>query len=637
MNWHRSPLVGLKTQIDWAAPGMLDKIDPYLVWFDLSGFVGAQLQDGNAVQCLVELPDYGETKIYRTETHRFDQIPALLERMQTKAINRFELATPTLVGSAVGTSITTVGGSARQTGKTMRAATEQPSLVGFIDYGCAFAHRQFRQWHAGAPTLNTRVVALWDQACSAPAPMASGFVQSLAWQCPADFGYGAETLRDGPPPPSGLRLNDYIAQFRRAGGSIDDERCYAQSGYHAATRPSTHGTHIMDVATGHPSPLAALPGEAAHVDTPHGADIVFVQLPRWIRGRQVGGMLRTHVLDALHYILSLAKPQTRVVVNLSYGTYCGPHDGSSMLEEAIDALIAAREPPGKLDVVVAAGNAYDKELHAFASIASGEQACFAWHNLPDDPSDSFVELWLPAAPLQVAVRVRPPGFQGEAAWLLPGQAAALRRDDGSLVAALVHANTTCQGRHGRMVLLAVASTAAGTGRPPAPYGSWQIEVDNTSSATVEVNAWCERDDLGYGGEPWPRQGYFSNQTDRQVLGSNTLSSLAHGKRTTVVGATLINGPVAAYSSTGPEQGQPGRRPDALAPADESVALPGLAAAAVIGGSTVRLNGTSVAAAYVTRLMLEGRYPTITVGKGPPGPALSAHPDDNRVPRLPRLP
>ena len=397
---------------------------------------------------------------------------------------------------------------------------------------------------------------------------------------------GLETLRDAAPgdpslrPLVGLHLNDYIAQFRRADGSIDEERCYAQSGYHAATRPSTHGTHMMDVATGYPSPLVQLPGENAKKDKPHAADIVFVQLPRWIRGRQVGGMLRTHVLDAMRYILSLAARETRVVVNLSYGTYCGPHDGSSMLEKAIDQLIKNREREmgGKLDVVVAAGNAYDQALHASATIQPDTSATFSWHNLPDDPSDSFVELWLPAPPTSLAVRVLPPGMPAaDAIWLRPGQAAALWRD-GHLVASLVYAKMTCQGRRRRMALLAVAPTVAGTARRSAPYGAWQIEVRNPTAAQADVQVWCERDDLGYGGEPWPRQGYFSNHTSTTVKAGNTLSSLAHGQVTTVAGAFVLNGPVADYSSTGPTLAPAAerQRPNVLAPAEESTAAAGAA-------------------------------------------------------------
>jgi hypothetical protein len=536
----------------------------------------------------------------------------------------------------------------------VQRAVGAATLLAFVDHGCAFAHRQFQCARHGRP--GTRVLALWDQADDAAAAALRGGRLPLAWQRPAGFGYGRETLRDGGPVGDALRLDEYIDQYRRAAGRIDEERCYAECGNGAALRPATHGTHMMDIATGHPSPLARLPHEPGAAAAPHEADIVFVQLPRAGRGRQLGGMLRAQVFDAMRYVLGLAGAQTRVVVNLSYGTYGGPHDGSSILEEAIDRLVAERAKPGRLDVVVAAGNAYDKKLHARARIEAGQTACFVWHNLPDDPTDSFVELWLPTDAAEVEVRVIPPGARAASGWLRPGQVTALRGDGDEVFATLVHARRTCQGRARRMVLLAVAPTRSDSGRRAAPYGTWQIELH--SDQTVTVRAWCERDDPGFGSEAWPRQGEFSQPRlapgDARVLAEirsdDTLSSLANGQRSTIVGAVVCGGTVAAYSSTGPlddgtpdapGRGQlPRRRPTVLAPAEENAALPGLAAAATLGSETVRLNGTSVAAAYVTRLLLEGRYNSARrIGPEPPANPVrpSTHPDEAGVPRLPRAP
>ena len=633
MHWDQAQLRGPKTGIDWAAPGSLHQVDPYLVWFDLSAFAGAQIESGNGLKFLIER-DGGEQAgvVYETPTLPLDQVAALLAQTRSGEVRRFELATLVAL-EAAGPNAAPAPDAPIGGAQPARPRSTQPMIVAFIDYGCAFAHRKFRMHPDRPGDVATRVLALWDQEGQPHAHAAAPGQPTLAWRRPADFGYGLETLRDGPSAGGALCVNEYIARFRQADGSIDEERCYAQSGYHAATRPSTHGTHLMDIATGCPDPQADPQAPPALV--PHAADIVFVQLPRWVRGRQVGGLLRAHVLDALHYVLSLAGEHTRVIVNLSYGTYAGPHDGSSILEQAIDRLIERHA--GRLQVVVAAGNAYDKSLHAQATIEPRQWASFAWHNLPDDPSDSFVELWLPADATQIEVRVVPPHFDGACPCLPAGSAACLRRDDGSPIAALVHAGHDTRTPRRRMVLLAVAPTQAGTARRPAPYGTWKIELHNQGKDKIEVNAWCERDDLGYGGEPWPRQGYFSRTATSEVLPTDTLSSLAHGRGTIVVGATVGGGPVTSYSSTGPAakaKAEPvgsDRVPNVLAPAEESAALPGLAAAAVIGRGTVRLNGTSVAAACVTRYLLDGGE----LQRGPPrGLPAGPHPDDGRVPRLP---
>ena len=78
-----------------------------------------------------------------------------------------------------------------------------------------------------------------------------------------------------------------------------------------------------------------------------------------------------------------------------------------------------------------------------------------------------------------------------------------------------------------------ASAIACSVRPPAAG----------KSAAVEVDAWCERDDLGYGGEPWPRQGHFSDTATSRVSATGTLSSLANGEKTVVVGAITTATPL----------------------------------------------------------------------------------------------
>ena len=129
--------------------------------------------------------------------------------------------------------------------------------------------------------------------------------------------YGAEWWRRVPPelprPDGELGIDDYMQQFVRR-GAIDEEACYAASGYLSAQAPVTHGTHVMDAATGRPDPQCT-PG--APDTAPDEADIVFVQLPRFVDGRQVSDLLRTFVLDAVHYIFRNAEAKTPVTINLS--------------------------------------------------------------------------------------------------------------------------------------------------------------------------------------------------------------------------------------------------------------------------------------------------------------------------------
>ena len=202
-----------------------------------------------------------------------------------------------------------------------------------------------------------------------------------------------------------------------------------------------------------------------------------------------------------------------------------------------------------------------------------------------------------------------------------------------------------------MALLAVAATALGT----APYGLWQMEVENSASNAVLVDAWCERDDPVFGNEAGPRQSRFIDNVER----TGTLNALAHGRRSIVVGGYVLHdtagaiseGPVGPMSGTGPGRGLQGRQrhpsqngiagvdgPEVLAPCDSGLE-DGLAAAAVLSGDEVRLAGTSVAAARYTRAYIDNAF-SVPPGKPPPrGPTLvpgrDSHPDEALcTPRLP---
>src|SRR5207244_3651801 len=60
-----------------------------------------------------------------------------------------------------------------------------------------------------------------------------------------------------------------------------------------------------------------------------------------------------------------------IVVNLSYGINHGPHDGTSLLEEAIDALTLLRRTENAFTMVLAAGNSHLTRCHAHFELKPG--------------------------------------------------------------------------------------------------------------------------------------------------------------------------------------------------------------------------------------------------------------------------
>ena len=647
---------GAALRIDWSDLGAGACVDPYVAWFDLRNTRGAAEFTG--LQVILELrrehardadahlaslglsitAHYRHQPLPQSRRPRFVTAlcatPDALRRLHQAVlpgddpwVARFEIS----AGFANPDAVVLESGS-----RPAAVRKVAGPLVGFIDYGCAFLNRQFRDSEG-----NSRIHALWDPLWSPDTPVAT---PSLRWQPEQWFGRGGVT--------DATALRDHERAFTSAAFGLNELDAYRAAAYPSVERFATHGAHMMDIATGHPDPTRHM-GQQRMC---HAAKIVFAQLPRFERGAQVSGLLRAQVLDAAHFVASHLDATERGVINLSYGSNCGPHDGSSILERALDELLDAhRDEQGRqrLHIVLPSGNAADRQGHAQIDLAPGERQSLDWVNVPGDPSDSFVEVWAPAG-ARLSVRVVAPNGM-KSAPVPPGQAQRLATR-GATTALLIASAAPCQAESGVLWLLAVAPTAEQSGGPTASHGTWRIEVENLSEETHRVDAWCERDDPVFGQEAGPRQAFFANH----VTPTGTLNSIAHGRLTTVVGGYRVHdaagsineGPVAAMSGTGPGRGLTGRDrhaartghvalegPQVMAPCSLSIGDDGLRGTGVLSGDSLRLPGTSVSAAYWTRLFIENQFapppdrpPPVRFGVVP---GRDDHPDDAwTIPRVP---
>ena len=468
-------------------------------------------------------------------------------------------------------------------------------LVGIIDHGLAVAHSAFR--FPGQSSV-PRLLSLWDQD---PQRRSKPNNPNRHWSEVKGIGYGGEL--------SGKVLNDLIAA-----SAGRDEWVYRQLRYTPAQTRVSHGTHVLDLAAGWPNPLAksgALPAP----ETVSQSRIVAVQLPYKPARDASGSALCVHVLDALHYIVSKAHKAQRVVINLSDGAYGGGHDGKSMLERAIDEFLGQRP---LVTLVLAAGNAHEMAGHArVGGVGCGSQARFDWRILPDDYTDSYMEVWFdkvcPAG--SVVLTLVPPGGVGEVTVPM-GSTQRFRDADETLLACVISRQTSPDGPARSMFLVAVAPT-----RPrdrqhaAAPHGVWQVSVRNVSASTpVDIDAWIERDNPVINESGPRRQSFFEDRHCHPLVvdGQGTLGSLAGSAQAIVVGGRYRRGKassgcdtskpsvVAKYSSRGPDRAGPVAGPDLLAPSDDSPVQHGLLAAANHAGAKFRMDGTSVAAPIVTR-------------------------------------
>ncbi len=588
------------------ADAALDGYDPYLIWADLTNFAGFSGLPKDAsgkeqIPVAVELVRnyvpgdftgvFAAPAIYRQARFCTGLVPhdkLVAFRALLRAGERFKLGLP---------AIPQVDTQPRNFAPAVRPV---PVVIGIIDHGCAFANRAFRDPATG----KTRVKWVWDQDRNR---LDAGRNAGNHWQRVRELGYGGE-LDAG-------RIDALIQSYP------DESRLYREISYEPAFRDRSHGTMVMDLACGGPNPLRHVAGfpnadpadNSRNFEGPAStAPIIVVQLPYRPAKDTSGASLCVHILDALHYIRRRAL-NFRLVVNLSDGAMAGPHDGTSLLESALDNFLAASQ---RTSLVVAAGNGFELNCHARQRInANSSGAPLNWRVLPDDFTDSFLEVWLNrTAGAAVTLSIRPPG--AAAAQTVAMGEIWIGDRAGTPLCCVVAGRNSPNGPGRGSFLVALAPTRPRSrASSPAPHGVWEITVGNNTGTAIDVDTWIERDNPALGDTGPLRQSYFvKNQAG--IANTGTVNSVATGAETIVVGGFYGRGrlfqeiggasrltEVARYSSSGPGHPDAGNRydgPDVSAPSDESPVLRGLRASANRSGSTFRMDGTSVAAPIVTR-------------------------------------
>ena len=113
------------------------------------------------------------------------------------------------------------------------------------------------------------------------------------------------------------------------------------------------------------------------------------------------------LLEAVDFISRTAGAQP-CVINISAGRICGPKDGTTLVERALDELLAAT--PGRF-VVNSAGNYFGWRAHSCGTIAPGEARSLTFVVAPADITANELEIWYDGAD-EFTVRIDPPGYTG---------------------------------------------------------------------------------------------------------------------------------------------------------------------------------------------------------------------------------
>lgn len=227
------------------------------------------------------------------------------------------------------------------------------AIIGIIDSGFDLTHPCFCDARG-----QSRIIAAWDQVN----------VGDGAGTPPAGFDYGVEYRREA----INAHLTDAAPLLITNSAPLNADD----------TSVGLHGTQVAGIAAGNGAPDGVFTGVAPE------AELIFVAY----RGDvPIGGS--AFMVDAIKYIIEQARACGQpVVINLSQGDNLGAHDGTSLLEQAIDLYI---EREGVL-MVNSAGNGQGGRHHARGLVQAGQQTSVAFNLRPraDRPVDGdMFDLW----------------------------------------------------------------------------------------------------------------------------------------------------------------------------------------------------------------------------------------------------
>lgn len=638
--WTALP-TGVFTGIHWSAPGEIDGKDPYLAWAEADHFAGyrkgrgqqppkwlpivIELSPGADVPALVAASSTAWLQIPRVYLNvpelRFCSArvkPRFFLRMRQSAhlrglIRRIELGLPVDEHANAIIDPCTHGCHPIAPQHLLTGP-----VMGLIDGGLAVANSAFLD-----PNGHTRVKHFWRQDAYQNGNWPGNEPRhrqrldpARAGPTPRDMGYGHEL--------SGAAIDEAMAFYTR-NDQLDEDALYRHLQLWDLSKPVNHGTHVASQACGAGNLLHPADDPASR------CDIVAVKLD-WSNVLDTsGGAMNVSVLDGLMYILARCAPSAQVVINISWGTLAGPHDGSSILEAAMDQLIDLYA--GRLRIAVPAGNAYQSRTHANGELQVRRSAELHWRVQPDDRTQSFLEIWLGKGAENVTITVTPPGGRPALPERGIGQSGVWLGEGGQPLCGLIFPKDSALGSRGTCALLAIAPTfSRRAGKTTAPFGVWQVTLTHHRGQPVVWDAYIERDDVALGVNTGARQSYLEDKlydtsgnihsfvddpaNPTLIRRSGTFNSLSTGQRTVSAAGTRRDaspsGHFALYSPRRPDPdfGRPQRPlvkkvPDTLYPSDDNPALWGVLGAGSLSGSVVRLAGTSSSSPQLARGLLNG--------------------------------
>jgi subtilisin family serine protease len=423
------------------------------------------------------------------------------------------------------------------------APTGRGVLVGVLDWGLDVQH----------PAFAGKIDAVWDQAAEYDPGR------------PNRFGLGRIHSR---------------TSIERALATTDPVRALGYDHTVWDVSGGTHGTATASIAVG-----SAWPDGVDGVAP--GARLAFVNLAG-------GGPLghSTNIAEAIDFVRELAGARPWVV-NMSLGRHGGPHDGSTMLEQLLDAAVT--EQPGGM-VVNSCGNYFSSNVHTAGRLAQDKIARIPVRLEGGTVDVHEIDVWYRGVD-RLLVGVEAP--DGRRALARPESDVTLAAGDRILARVQHRANDPLNGRNQAVVRI----------EPDAPAGTWHLVVAGAEVVDGRFHAWIEREGLS------PRaQARFTRDDS---VSSTTTGTICNGLHNVAVGSFSHHDParpLTAFSSSG-DTVDGRHKPNLLAPGERILVARSRprGMSAEEAPLSTRMSGTSMSAPFVAGTVallmeLHGRVP-----------------------------
>jgi subtilisin family serine protease len=383
-----------------------------------------------------------------------------------------------------------------------RNVTGRGVVIGFVDTGIDISHPDF-----AFPNGTTKITYVWDQ--------------TIQGRPPSAFGYGYECTSD----------------------DIQAGRCPENDTF-------GHGTHVAGIATSSGRATGNYTGVAPD------AEIIFVKSGYEVCQGAGWTFDSSKILDGINYIVMRARELgKRVVINLSLGGNIGGHDGSDLMELALDGFVEAGTP-----VVVAAGNGAQDNAHIQGRIAKDGNVTFDVA-VRATTTDLAIDVWYPVQDQVDATLTMPSG----SAYTVPAATGEVSGHYGNVTTL---AKSTDLGRESYFEVTSATSL---------PTRGWSVTLRARHVDSDGVwDAWVDTASCAVPGASFlPGIGYNINRNDTigipgtahyvVTVGAYVTRTFWKGMNNQAFGSNLTSaGGIASFSSWGPTRD--GRtKPDVVAP------------------------------------------------------------------------